>query len=233
MINKRLLNSEKLLLLLQLCNSSLPLGAYSYSEGLETLVEQKLISNDQHLKYWLLNELKYGSIRVESAMVMRAYDSYLTKNLDNLLYWNNWFSASRETFELRQQSWQMGKSLLRLINSFEPEDSFLQTLINNLKSSANYSIVFGIITAHWQIEKENVLLGYLHNWVNNLVNVGVKLIPLGQTDGQKLLLYFNQEICQQIENILSLEDDELSSCSWGLSLASINHEQLYTRLFRS
>ncbi|MGI0480465.1 urease accessory protein UreF [Geminocystis sp. CENA526] len=233
MINKQLLNSEKLLLLLQLCNSSLPLGAYSYSEGLETLVEQKLISHYQHLKSWLLNELTYGSIRVESAMVMRAYDSYLTQNIDNLLYWNNWFSASRETFELRQQSWQMGKSLLRLINSFEPEDSFLQTLINNLKSSANYSIIFGIITAHWQIEKENVLLGYLHNWVNNLVNVGVKLIPLGQTDGQKLLLYFNQEICQQIPDILSLKDDELSSCSWGLSLASMSHEQLYSRLFRS
>lgn len=225
--------SEKLLLLLQLCNSSLPLGAYSYSEGLETLVEKQLIIDSQGLKNWLLNELKYGSIRVESAMIVRSYHSYQQKKLEDLLYWNNWFSASRETAELRQQSWQMGKSLLRLINSFEPEDLFLQTVINNLKTSGNYSIVFGIITAHWQIEIENVLLGYLHNWLNNLVNVGVKLIPLGQTAGQKLLLNFNQEITQQLTNILSLKDDELSSCSWGLSLASMSHEQLYSRLFRS
>lgn len=225
--------SEKLLLLLQLCNSSLPLGAYSYSEGLETLVEKKLIIDSQDLKYWLLNELKYGSIRVESAMIVRSYYSYQQKKLEDLLYWNNWFSASRETSELRQQSWQMGKSLLRLINSFEPDNLFLQTVINNLKSSGNYSIVFGVITAHWQIEIENVLLGYLHNWLNNLVNVGVKLIPLGQTEGQKLLLNFNQEITEQLTNILSLKDDELSSCSWGLSLASMNHEQLYSRLFRS
>lgn len=225
--------SEKLLLLLQLCNSSLPLGAYSYSEGLETLVEKQLIIDSQGLKNWLLNELKYGSIRVESAIIVRSYHSYQQKKLEDLLYWNNWFSASRETAELRQQSWQMGKSLLRLINSFEPEDLFLQTVINNLKTSGNYSIVFGIITAHWQIEIENVLLGYLHNWLNNLVNVGVKLIPLGQTEGQKLLLNFNQEITQQLTNILSLKDDELSSCSWGLSLASMSHEQLYSRLFRS
>lgn len=225
--------SEKLLLLLQLCNSSLPLGAYSYSEGLETLVEKKLIIDSQDLKYWLLNELKYGSIRVESAMIVRSYYSYQQQKLEDLLYWNNWFSASRETSELRQQSWQMGKSLLRLINSFEPDNLFLQTVINNLKSSGNYSIVFGVITAHWQIEIENVLLGYLHNWLNNLVNVGVKLIPLGQTEGQKLLLNFNQEITEQLTNILSLKDDELSSCSWGLSLASMNHEQLYSRLFRS
>lgn len=225
--------SDKLLLLLQLCNSSLPLGAYSYSEGLETLVEKKLIIDSQGLKDWLLNELKYGSIRVESAMIVRSYHSYQQKKLEDLLYWNNWFSASRETAELRQQSCQMGKSLLRLINSFEPDDLFLQTVINNLKSSGNYSIVFGVITAHWQIEIENVLLGYLHNWVNNLVNVGVKLIPLGQTEGQKLLLNFNQEITQQLTNILSLKDDELSSCSWGLTLASMSHEQLYSRLFRS
>ncbi|WP_017295169.1 urease accessory protein UreF [Geminocystis herdmanii] len=225
--------SEKLLLLLQLCNSSLPLGAYSYSEGLETLVEKKLIIDSQGLKHWLLNELKYGSIRVESAMIVRSYHSYQAKKIEDLLYWNNWFSASRETAELRQQSWQMGKSLLRLINSFEPDNLFLQTVINNLKSSGHYSIVFGVITAHWQIEIENVLLGYLHNWVNNLVNVGVKLIPLGQTEGQKLLLNFNKEITQQLTKILSLKDDELSSCSWGLSLASIQHQQLYSRLFRS
>jgi urease accessory protein len=166
-------------------------------------------------------------------MIVRSYHSYQQKKLEDLLYWNNWFSASRETAELRQQSWQMGKSLLRLINSFEPDDLFLQTVIKNLKNSGNYSIVFGIITAHWQIEIENVLLGYLHNWVNNLINVAVKLIPLGQTEGQKLLLNFNQEITQQLTSILSLKNDELSSCSWGLSLASIHHEQLYSRLFRS
>ncbi|BAQ63514.1 urease accessory protein UreF [Geminocystis sp. NIES-3709] len=228
-----MLMSKKLLLLLQLCNSSLPLGAYSYSEGLETLVEDQHLTDDKSLKNWLLNELKYGSIRIESAIVVRAYQCYLIRDLNGLLYWNNWFTASRETAELRQQSWQMGKSLLKLISSFDSEDEFLQEVINSLKLSGNYSIAFGIITAHWNIKIEDVLLGYLHNWISNLVNVGIKLIPLGQTQGQKLLLSLNEEISKQFESILSLKDEELSSCSWGLSLASIKHEQLYTRLFRS
>jgi urease accessory protein len=225
--------SEKLLLLLQLCNSSFPLGAYSYSEGLETLVEEKQIIDSKSLNKWLVNELKYGSIRIELAIVIRSYNCYFKKDLEGLLYWNNWFSASRETSELRQQSWQMGKSLLRLILSFEPENQSLQQIINSFNAPCNYGIAFGIITAHWGIKMENVLLGYVHNWVNNLINVAVKLIPLGQTEGQKLLLNINQEIITNINVIISLKDEELSSCSWGLSLASLKHEQLYSRLFRS
>lgn len=225
--------SEKLLLLLQLCNSSLPLGAYSYSEGLETLVEEKQIIDSKSLNKWLVNELQYGSIRVELAIVIRSYNCYFNKDLEGLLYWNNWFSASRETSELRQQSWQMGKSLLRLILSFEPENQSLSQVIKSFHEPCNYAIAFGIITAHWEIKIEDLLLGYIHNWVNNLINVGVKLIPLGQTEGQKLLLNINQEIIKNVNTILSLKDDELSSCSWGLSLASIKHETLYSRLFRS
>jgi urease accessory protein len=225
--------SEKLLFLLQLCNSSLPLGAYSYSEGLETLVEEKQIIDGKSLNEWLVNELKYGSIRIELAIVIRSYNCYFKKDLEGLLYWNNWFSASRETAELRQQSWQMGKSLLKLILSFESENQFLSKVIKSFHDPCNYAIAFGIITAYWEIKIEDLLLGYVHNWVNNLINVGVKLIPLGQTEGQKLLLNINHEIIKNTHDILFLKDEELSSCSWGLSLASIKHEQLYSRLFRS
>jgi len=225
--------SEKLLLLLQLCNSTLPLGAYSYSEGLETLVEENIIIDSKSLNNWLTNELKYGSIRIELAIIISIYNSYLIQDLDNLFYWNNWYSASRETSELRQQSWQMGKSLLRLIKTFETDNKSLQSVIEGLNNSCNYVVAFGLITAHWEIKIENILLGYLHNWLNNLINVGVKLIPLGQTEGQQLLLNINKEILLNLETIINLKDDELSSCSWGLSLASMKHENLYSRLFRS
>lgn len=225
--------SNKLLLLLQLCNSSFPLGAYSYSEGLETLIEEKQIIDSQSVNKWLINELKYGSIRIELAIVIRSYYCYLQKDLDGLLYWNNWFSAHRETTELRLQSWQMGKSLSKLILAFESENQNLSNIINSFEHHCNYAIAFGIITAHWEIKIEDLLLGYAHNWVNNLINVSIKLIPLGQTEGQKLLLNINDEICNNVDSILLLKNEELSSCSWGLSLASIHHEKLYTRLFRS
>ena len=146
--------SHNLLLLLQLCNSSLPLGAYSYSEGLETLVEEKLITSADTLNQWLVNELKYGSIRVESALLLRSYACYLKQDLAGLFYWNNWLSATRETQELRQQSWQMGKSLLRLIPTLISNNPQLESLIKNFDSPCNYAIAFGILTAHWQIHPE-------------------------------------------------------------------------------
>ena len=77
------------------------------------------------------------------------------------------------------------------------------------------------------------LLAYLHSWASNLITAGIKLIPLGQTSGQELLWELQGLLDITVEEILSLEDDHLSCCSWGLSLASMQHETQYTRLFRS
>ena len=97
----------------------------------------------------------------------------------------------------------------------------------------NYAIAFGIGAAFWGIDIHQSGLGYLHSWVNNLISAGVRLIPLGQTEGQRILLHLTPTILGQWQRILSLEDDELYSCSWGLALASMAHESQYTRLFRS
>lgn len=225
--------SNNLLLLLQLYNSSFPLGAYSYSEGLETLVEKNQITNITSLQQWLTNEIMYGSIRIESAILIRSYNCYLKQDTEGLVYWNDWLTATRETQELREQSWQMGRSLARLIPSLIPNNPQLESARQSLDSCCNYSIVLGIITAHWQIDIKEVLLGFLHSWLTNQINAGIKLIPLGQTQGQKLLLNLNSIVTQVTTEIMTLTDDDLFSCSWGLSWASIEHETLYSRLFRS
>ena len=225
--------NNDLLWLLQLCNSSLPVGAYSYSESIETLVNNNLISDERELKKWLINELKYGSIRVETAIMLRSYQAFLANNIKQLNYWNNWFTASRETLELRQQSWQMGKSLISLIKALESSNQNLLNTISKLESTCNYAIAFGIATANGKISAKNAVLGYLHSWVNNLINVGVKLIPLGQTTGQKILLEIKQILVNIAEEIINLDDDNLVSCNYGLSLFSMQHETLYSRLFRS
>lgn len=127
----------------------------------------------------------------------------------------------------------MGKSLCRLIRQLIPDDYHLHTLINGFDSPCNNAIAFGIITAHSGISAEQMSQGYLHNWLNNLVNGGVKLIPLGQTEGQKLIFNLHSTIVKSSKEIINLQDDQLASCSWGLSFASIHHETLYSRLFRS
>ena len=224
------IDNTALLCILQLASPALPVGAYSYSEGLETLIDAGTIENEQSLKHWLEQELRYGAIRLEAAVMVRAYNSAKLGDTEALSYWNNWLSAARETEELRSSSWQMGRSLIRLLLELQPQVTFMA---NAVGLPCNYAIAFGIAAAHWQIDLSSAILGYLHSWTTNLITVGIKLIPLGQTAGQKLLLELHVNLSSATQEILTLEDNDLSSCGWGLSLASMAHETQYTRLFRS
>ncbi|WP_016879560.1 urease accessory protein UreF [Chlorogloeopsis fritschii PCC 9212] len=225
-----MLTDSNLLFLLQLSSPALPVGAYSYSEGLETLVENGTIATQDHLKHWLEMELRYGAIRLEAAVMVRAYQSTKKNDLKTLSDWNFWLSAARETEELRASSSGMGRSLMRLLIELQPQ---IAPIANAVGNPCNYAIAFGVAAAHWQINMQAAVLGYLHSWAINLITSGVKLIPLGHTAGQQLLLELHSLLSTTTVEVLSLEDDELSCCSWGLSLASMKHETLYTRLFRS
>ncbi|NEO52212.1 MAG: urease accessory protein UreF [Okeania sp. SIO3B5] len=230
--------ANQLLSLLQLASPALPVGAYSYSEGIEVLVTTGKISDYDSLKNWFIDSLKFGSIRLEAALIVRAYRETNSVNLQLLNNWNNWATAVKETEELRLQSLQMGRTLIRLFMNIQPDlptelMKFIQNKLDTETNFCNFAIAYGLISACWKIEIENAILGYLHSWATNLINAGVKLIPLGQTVGQKLLWELQNQIVLSAKEILKLKDDELNSCSWGLSLASMAHEVQYTRLFRS
>ncbi len=231
------LTDSNFLWLLQLVNSALPVGAYSYSEGLETLIDNGVISSEIGLQGWLVAELRYGAIRLEAAVIVRVYTSVQNQDFKALSDWNLWLSALRETEELRNSSWQMGRSLMQLLLKLQPD---IQFIFNHVDGDCNYAVAFGIALAQLsagiafaEINLQAGLLGYLHSWASNLITAGVKLIPLGQTAGQKLLFGLQPLFSSAVKEIIKLEDDDLSCCSWGLSLASMQHEVLYTRLFRS
>ena len=231
------MNSQfSIIRLLQLV--SVPVGAYSYSEGLETLVEINTINNEACLQKWLQNSLQFGATRLEAAVMVRAWRAVSVGDLAALGYWNAWATAAKETEELRLQSWQMGRSLVRLLQDIElplqtKAIAPMQQLTETCGSNCNFAIAFGIAAVNLEIEEDAAVLGYLYSWAANLVNAGVKLIPLGQTVGQKLLLDLHSHISLAAQEVVRLEDDDLSSCSWGLALASMAHESQYTRLFRS
>jgi len=109
-------NSESLqvLRLLQITSPALPVGAYSYSEGIEYLCSSNVIQTEADLYDWLRRELRFGFIANDSAIALRAYQGFLDSDLARIIYWNNWFSATRETEEVRLASWQMGQSLIKL-----------------------------------------------------------------------------------------------------------------------
>ncbi|NJN38556.1 MAG: urease accessory protein UreF [Acaryochloridaceae cyanobacterium CSU_3_4] len=225
--------------LLQLASPALPVGAYSYSESIEWLVDTGTLQNEIHLQAWLLQELTYGAIRMETAVMVRGYRAVLYQNPQALQTWNTWLSAARDTEELRLQSWQMGRSLLRLCSDLQAADGIaidpelIQVLDQLQQSGCNFAIAFAITAAHWQIPLDSAVLGYLHSWATNLIGAGVKLIPLGQTTGQKLLFQLQPHLESATQAILALQDDDLNTCGWGLALASMGHETQYSRLFRS
>jgi urease accessory protein len=97
----------------------------------------------------------------------------------------------------------------------------------------NFTIAFAIAAHHWQIDRQTAILGYLYSWAANLVNAGVRLIPLGQTQGQKLLLNLYPVLEQVALASVTVGEDGLKNCGWGLAIASMQHEVLYSRLFRS
>ncbi|MEO1131886.1 MAG: urease accessory UreF family protein, partial [Cyanobacteria bacterium J06639_1] len=169
-----MLSATPLLNLLQLASPTLPVGAYSYSEGLETLVETGTIANAAQLQNWLTCELTWGGTLIDAAIAARAYRAVGQDNRDRLRYWNQWWSAARETEELRSQSWQMGRSLTRLLPELDPN---VTPWLEVVGLPCNFAIAFGLAAAHWQVDVESALPAYLQTWAGNAIGAGVKLIP--------------------------------------------------------
>ncbi|MEI6428532.1 MAG: urease accessory protein UreF [Pseudanabaena sp. ELA607] len=251
------MESLALLSLLQITNSALPIGAYSYSDGLEFLCDSGKITSAPALYHWLHQELNYGVIRLEAGILWRIYQANFAQDLAQVLYWNNYLSATRETEEMRLSSWQMGQSLAKLIMELDSlttldsqvksspinttENNFLDEIFAKLPTpkdnsaglGCNFATSYAIAASYWHIPAQAMLLGYLMSWATNAVNAGIKLIPLGQTVGQQLLRELHPSIAQAASLVPNLTDDDLENCGFGLALASMQHQVQYSRLFRS
>ncbi|WOD41013.1 urease accessory protein UreF [Nodosilinea sp. E11] len=235
--------SQALLRLLQLTSPALPVGAYSYSEGLETLIEQGTIITPPNLVNWLEQELLSGLVVVDGAAIALVHqaasqfepgaDATLAKDSlwGAIAQLNHQLSALRDSEEIRQQSWDMGRALVRMATQLHPD---LKPWFKAAGSPCNFAVAFALTASHWQIDAQSAVLGYLHSWAANLITSAVKLVPLGQTVGQEMLLGLYPALEQACDRALATQTlEEISLSSWGTSLATMQHEALYTRLFRS
>jgi urease accessory protein len=238
-------DSWQLLRLLQLTSPALPVGAYSYSEGIEYLCNKGTIQTELDLCSWLKNEMSFGFITTEAAIALRAHQALMSADITALNYWNNWLSATRETEEVRLASWQMGQSLMKLWwqLSDSPNDQLairksISELLPTAKDNSqgkgcNYAIAFGIVAANLGIDVSNTTVGYIYSWLSNLVSAAVRSVPFGQTTGQQVIFNLSIDILSSSQLALKRLDNELEWCGWGASLACANHETQYSRLFRS
>jgi urease accessory protein len=211
--------------LLQLASPALPVGAYSYSGGLESAVDAGIVRDAASAERWIGDVLEFSVARMESPVLLLFLSDFSAKNIPNVVKTNEMFLASRETAELRAETVQMGYSMNRLLKDLGLGEVPL--------AEPSFPAAFAHAAAHWKIAPEEALQAYLWAWVENQVMAAVKAVPLGQTDGQRILLGLGERIVALTKKILSTKDDEIGNFAPGLALLSARHETQYSRLFRS
>lgn len=218
-----------LLRLLQLASPGLPIGMYSYSQGLEQTVDAGWITGSGEAKTWIEAALERCQARVDLPILARLYDAWLRSDTASVEYWNSVLLAFRETSELKSEDVQTGGALAKLLVRLEPAYDLDLRGQGPLALAAAYACA----AVRMAIPRRAAMIGYAWSWLENQVLCAVKLVPLGQVAGQRLLMALAAEIPERVDFALTLTDEDLGGSAFGLALASSRHEMQYSRLFRS
>lgn len=228
-MNTSMITDLSLLRLMQLISPSLPVGAYSYSQGLEWCVENGWVKDAESLEHWLSDLLQTSMQQLEIPLLLRMMKAWSEADMKSLQRWCELSMASRETAELRLEERNRAIALYRLLASLEITDVTKYESLVKSSQLAGYSFA----SQAWEIPPHQACLGYVWSWLENLVIAAVKLVPLGQTDGQKVLLHLSEKIDKVIDQAAQIGDEDVGCSSPALAIASAQHETQYTRLFRS
>jgi urease accessory protein len=218
--------------LLQLASPALPIGAYSYSQGLEWVVAERVVHDAASAERWIGDVMEYVVASGEAAVSWRLLDAAMRGDWAALEQWNAWFRASRETAELRAETEQMGGSLAKLSVELGLVDAPARAALASI-APVTLPAAYAIAVRAFDVPREPALIAYLWSWLENQVLAAMKLVPLGQLAGQRLLHVLGTKIPAVVAAAGSVVDDDVASFAPGLALASSRHETQYTRLFRS
>ncbi|MFV5490763.1 urease accessory UreF family protein [Acinetobacter sp. ASP199] len=218
------IKASQLLSLLTLSSTALPIGAYCYSQGVESAIETGLIHDEASSIAYFHEVLEMLLLRFELPILKRLMQSY--NDEAEFQYWAEIYRASRESKELLAESQQLAFSLNAWIR-----DVLKKPVI--VKKQLGYVPVYAKLCGELQLEVEEVLTAYAFAVLENQVLAAVKTVPLGQMSGQRILWELHAAIPAVIERAMQLQDDELSSALPKYAMLSMHHETQYSRLFRS
>lgn len=215
--------------LFQLISPSLPIGGFTYSQGLEWAVEAQWVTDKEGMHQWLSNMLFNSVATLELPLIDRYCEALANTDMARIQSLSDTLYASRETKELRAEESQRGLALKTLLVQLGVDhDAF-----HHPEVKINQLLGLCVAAEQWQIEPESLKQGYLWSWAENLIMAGVKLVPLGQTDGQRALIALSDEFEDAIAHARQIEEWMMGSFTPSVSIASSLHETQYTRLFRS
>ncbi len=221
------MNASALLHLLQFASPALPIGGYSYSQGLEAALEEGLVTDAASARAWIVRGLHEVMAQWDAPLFWRLLQAFAAGDAEAVRRWSECYLASRDTAELRAETVQMGYSLSRLVAELG--------LAAAGPSGEEISLPAALACAidALGVPHEEALLALLFSWAENQVLVCVKSVPLGQVVGQRLLLSLRPEIETAARTARTLEDEALSNWTPGLSMLSMRHEVQHGRLYRS
>ena len=218
---------SSLLHLMRLSSASLPVGGYSFSQGLEYAVESGWITSAEETADWLRLILLESIVQVDLPVLQRLIAALESNSPKAFWFWNATLLACRETRELLLTETAMGEALVRLLTQLQ------QDLPANRPEDVSFIAAFAVATQHWQVNLEAARVGYLWSWLENQIAAATKLVPLGQTVAQQLLIELGNCFPEAIKASQAIDDKGVGASLPGMAMASSWHETQYSRLFRS
>lgn len=223
------LTDSALLQLLRLSSPALPIGTYSYSQGLEYACESGVVTNATQAGEWFTGVMRNSLALLDIPLLQRMYMSWEQGNDKTAKEWSCYLLACRETSELRQEDRQTGRSLARLLRDLQVDKA--KTCMD--LESASLALSFSLAAKEWHVPVREAAFAYLWSWLENQVAAAIKLIPIGQTEGQRIISSSLAVIEECVHTSLDIDDEEISGSLPGLAITSSLHETQYSRLFQS
>jgi urease accessory protein len=235
--------------LLQLCSANLPIGGFAFSQGLEPAIEAGWVNNKAELQQWVSTIITEAMLNTDLPLLYKQRQAIVRGDAEAFNNNEDWVCATRETSEILMAEKAIGSALLRLLKNLEFDQS--APTLNWLEDHKKLSFIssFAMASYLFELDTETALTGFAWTFIDNQVAAGVKLIPLGQTDGQNLLFALSELIpscvkqcVRNCENDLGkghadatqlIDSTKIGQSLAGLAIASSKHEQQYSRLFRS
>lgn len=222
-----------LLRLIWLASPALPVGGFSYSEGLEAAVDAGLVRDEAGAGGWLLQQLQLAIARSEAPLLAQAHRAWQAGDTRRAAVLNDWVRCTRETRESRQQAEQMGRSLLEWLKNGEQSGDSRLAALAALPGAPTWPLAFALAAVLAGADEADTLLAFAFGWAENMVQAAMKAVPLGQAAAQRMLARLAGAIPAAMQQAAALPDDGRQAFAPRLAILGARHEAQYSRLFRS